>query len=100
MLYSKRKAAATSEPRVFLGGQRGGGGRERREFSFLGALWMKLFVSLVERAQLLLYVLPEGRRLKRLCAGRLAPLIMVAFSGEAGVVLHSMCLAGRGVGHQ
>ena len=42
-------------------------GREGREFSFLTAWWMKLFVSLVVRVWRLLYLLPEGRRLNRLC---------------------------------
>ena len=56
------------------------GGSEGREFSFLTAWCMKLSLSLVVRQRRLLYLLPEGRRLNRLCAGWLVSLaIEVAF---------------------
>ena len=45
--------------------------------SFLTAWWIKLLVSLVVRERRLLYLLPEGRRLNRLCAGWLASLTIV-----------------------
>ena len=51
-------------------------------FSFLAAWWMKLFVSQVERARRLGYLLPEGRRPNRLCDTH----NQGSFSGEAGDV--------------
>lgn len=52
-------------------------GKEGKEFSFQTALCIKLLASLVDRAQMLLFLLPEARRLKRLCAGWLASLIII-----------------------
>ena len=66
-----------AESSVILGGLGGGfqprirltdmaGGSEGREFSFLTAWCIKLFLSLVVRQRRLLYLLPEGRRLNRM----------------------------------
>lgn len=49
--------------------ERKGCEREGRQFSFLTASWIRLFASLVEWARMLLYLLPEGMMLKRLCGG-------------------------------
>ncbi len=46
-----------------------GGGKDRREFSFLTAWWMKLSFSLLVLAWRLCSLLPDGSRLKKLCVG-------------------------------
>src|SRR4029434_11295685 len=51
-------------------------------FSFLTAWSIKLFLSLVVRQRRLLYLLPEGRRRNRLCAGWLVSLAIEVRSGE------------------
>ena len=69
---------------------------EGREFSFLTAWWMKLFVRLVERARRLRYLLPEGRGLNRPVRGgwcRSQSWLLCGWGGWC------MCLARRGVGH-
>src|SRR4029434_2594598 len=71
------------------------GGSEGREFSFLTAWCIKLFLSLVVRHRRLLYLLPEGRRLNRLCAGWLVSLaIQVAFRVRR--VVYMSCREGSG----
>ena len=58
----------------------GAGGREGREFSSLTAWWIKLLVSLEVREWRILYILPEGKRLKRVVRD------CDRFAGEAGGV--------------
>src|SRR4029434_1872225 len=71
------------------------GGSEGREFSFLTAWCMKLSLSLVVRQWRLLYLLPEGRMLNRLCAGWLVSLaIEVAF--RVRQVVYMSCKEGSG----
>src|SRR4029434_756685 len=71
------------------------GGSEGREFSFLTAWCMKLFLSLVVQQRRLLYLLPEGRRLNRLCAGWLVSFtIEVAFRVRR--VVYMSCKEGSG----
>src|SRR4029434_1073157 len=73
------------------------GGIEGREFSFLTAWCMKLFLSLVVWQRGLLYPIPEGRRLNRLCAGWLVtPAIEVAF--QVRRVVYMSCKEGSGSG--
>ncbi len=54
---------------VVRGVREGRGGKDRREFSFLTAWWMKLSFSLLVLAWRLRSLLPDGSRLKKLCVG-------------------------------
>ncbi len=54
---------------VVRGVREGRGSKDRREFSFLTAWWIKLSFSLLVLAWRLRSLLPDGSRLKKLCVG-------------------------------
>ncbi len=70
---------------VVRGVREGRGGKVGREFSFLTAWWMKLSFSLLVLAWRLRSLLPDGRRLKKLCDGWVGSNAE-GFAGETGAV--------------
>src|SRR4029434_8186426 len=58
---------------------------------------IKLFLSLVVRQRWLLYLLPEGRRLNRLCAGWLMS-IAIEVACRVRRVVYMSCREGSGSG--